>query len=45
MAPAPSILSSRLRAALFDPPTDHDEAQRRYALAPEDIALARRANA
>jgi TnpA family transposase len=41
MAPTPSILSSQLRAALFDPPTDHDEAQRRHALAPEDIALAR----
>ncbi len=42
MAPTPSILSSRLRAALFDPPTDHDEAQRRYVLAPEDMDLARR---
>jgi TnpA family transposase len=38
----PSILSPQARAALFDPPVDHDEAQRRYALAPEDLALARR---
>lgn len=41
MAPTPSILSPHLRAALFDPPADHDEVQRRYALAPEDVALAR----
>ena len=41
MAPTPSILSPELRATLFDPPTDHDEAQRRYALAPEDMDLAR----
>jgi TnpA family transposase len=41
MAPTTSILLPQLRAALFDPPSDHDEAQRRYALAPEDIALAR----
>ena len=41
MAQTPSILSQQLRAALFDPPIDHDEAQRRYALAPEDIGLAR----
>ncbi len=42
MAPPPSILSPQLRAALFNPPADHDEAQRRYCLAPEDVALARR---
>ena len=35
------ILSSIERAALFDPPDSHDEAQRRYVLAPEDVALAR----
>ena len=41
MAP-PAILSPQLRAALFDPPSDHDAVQRRYTLAPEDIGLARR---
>ena len=41
MAQTPSILSPQLRAALFDPPADHDEARRRYALALEDIGLAR----
>jgi TnpA family transposase len=35
------ILSPATRAALFDPPDSHDEAQRRYALAPEDVALAK----
>lgn len=30
------------RVLLFDPPTDRDEALRRCALAPEDLALARR---
>lgn len=38
----PAILSPQTRALLFDLPADHDEAQRRYALAPEDLALARR---
>jgi TnpA family transposase len=38
----PTILSPQARTLLFDPPADHDEAQRRYALAPEDLALARR---
>lgn len=38
----PTILSPQMRTRLFDPPADHDEAQRRYALAPEDLALARR---
>jgi hypothetical protein len=28
------ILSPATRAALFDPPDSHDEAQRRYVLAP-----------
>ena len=41
MAPTPSILSPPQRAALFNPPTDHDDVQRRYALAPEDMDLAR----
>jgi TnpA family transposase len=36
------ILSPATRAALFDPPDSHDEAQRRYVLAPEDVALAKR---
>jgi hypothetical protein len=31
-----------VRALLFDPPVDRDEALRRCALAPEDLALARR---
>ena len=41
-AVAPSILSSAERAALFDPPHDHDEAVRRCPLALDDIALASR---
>ncbi len=35
------ILSSTERAALFDPPDSHHEAQRRYVLVPEDVALAK----
>jgi TnpA family transposase len=35
-------LSSATRAALFDPPDSHDELQRRYILALEEIALAER---
>ena len=35
------ILSSEARAALFDPPDNHDDAQVRYILAPEDTALAK----
>ena len=42
MALSPSILSPQLRAKLFNPPADHDEAKRRYALAPEDLALCKR---
>jgi TnpA family transposase len=42
MAVSPSILSPQLRAKLFTPPADHDEAQRRYALAPEDLTLCKR---
>jgi len=41
MASTPSLLSPQMRAGLFDLPTDHDEVQRRYTLAPEDIAFAR----
>ena len=41
MAPTPSILSLPQRAALFNPPTDHDDAERRYVLAPEDMDLVR----
>jgi len=41
MASTPSLLSPQKRAGLFDLPTDHDEVQRRYTLAPEDIAFAR----
>lgn len=36
------ILSPATRAAVFDPPDSHDQAQRRYVLAPEDVALAKR---
>ena len=36
----PSILSAAERATLFDPPTDHDEATRRYSLAPDELDLA-----
>ena len=36
------IPSPATRAALFDPPDSHDEAQRRYVLAPEDVVLAKR---
>lgn len=42
MASRASILTPHARAALFDPPHEHDEVQRRYGLAPEDIALAQR---
>lgn len=42
MAVSPSILSPQLRAKLFNPPADHDEVQRRYALAPDDLALCKR---
>src|SRR6476620_3068478 len=35
------ILSFATRAALFDPSDSHDEAQRCYVLASEDVALAR----
>ena len=41
MASTPSLLSPQMRAGLFDLPTDHDEVQRRYTLAPEDVAFAR----
>lgn len=36
------ILPPQARALLFDPPTGRDEALRRCALAPEDLALAQR---
>jgi TnpA family transposase len=36
------LLTPHVRAPLFDPPADRDEALRRCALAPEDLALARR---
>ena len=39
---APSILSPAERAALFEPPQDHDEAARRCSLASGDIALTAR---
>jgi hypothetical protein len=42
MPSQPSILSAQSRAALFDPPDDREDVQRRYVLAPEDLALARR---
>jgi TnpA family transposase len=42
MAVSPSILSPQLRARFFNPPADHDEAQRRYALTPDDLALCKR---
>ena len=41
-AAAPSILTPAGRAALFDPPHDHDEAVRRCSLAPDDFASASR---
>jgi TnpA family transposase len=41
MVSTPSLLSPQMRAGLFDLPTDHDEVQRRYTLAPEDVAFAR----
>jgi hypothetical protein len=42
--PAPSVqlLAPHARALLFDPPVERDEALRRCALTPEDLALARR---
>ncbi len=36
------LLAPHARALLFDPPADRDDALRRCALAPEDLALARR---
>lgn len=42
MVSHPLILTPHARAALFDPPCEHDEVQRRYGLTPEDIALAKR---
>jgi TnpA family transposase len=41
-APSTQLLAPHARALLFDPPADRDEALRRCALAPEDLALARR---
>ena len=41
-APSAQLLAPHARALLFDPPTDRDEALRRCALAPEDLALVRR---
>ena len=41
-APSAQLLAPHARALLFDPPADRDEALRRCALAPEDLALARR---
>ncbi|MBY0331339.1 MAG: Tn3 family transposase [Acetobacteraceae bacterium] len=40
-APQAQLLAPHARALLFDPPADRDEALRRCALAPEDLALAR----
>jgi TnpA family transposase len=37
----PSLLNAVSRAALFEPPEAHEDAQRRYALTPEDVALAK----
>jgi len=34
-------LNAVSRAALFEPPETHEDAQRRYALTPEDVALAK----
>ena len=41
-APSAQLLAPSARALLFDPPAKRDEALRRCALAPEDLALARR---
>ena len=41
-AAAPTILTPAERAALFDPPHDHDEAVWRCSLAADDVALASR---
>lgn len=41
-ASSAQLLAPPARVLLFDPPTDRDEALRRCALAPEDLALARR---
>ena len=41
-APSAQLLAPSARALLFDPPAERDEALRRCALAPEDLALARR---
>jgi TnpA family transposase len=41
-APSAQLLAPHARALLFDPPADRDEALRRCALAPEDLAVARR---
>ena len=40
-ASSAQLLAPPARALLFDPPTERDEAVRRCALAPEDLALAR----
>ena len=42
MPSAKLILTPFARAVLFDPPAEREEALRRYAMAPEDAALARR---
>jgi TnpA family transposase len=39
MPSSPSILSPQARAAIFDPPTQLEEVQRRYVLTPDDLAL------
>lgn len=41
-ASSAQLLAPQARALLFDPPADRQEALRRCALAPEDLALARR---
>ena len=41
-APSAQLLAPSVRALLFDPPVDRDEALRRCALTLEDLALARR---
>ncbi len=41
-AASAQLLAPHARALLFDPPADRDEALRRCALAPEDLALAHR---
>jgi len=42
MPPPKLILTPSTRATIFGPPAEREEALRRYALAPEDAALARR---